>query len=248
MKVIIVKNYDEMSKEAAKIVSDQIEKNSKSVIGLATGGTPEGMYKELINKRLSWKDVTTFNLDEYVGIPKEHPLSYYTYMYENLFNHIDIKHENVFIPNGNGDINKNGKEYDELIQKHNGVDLQVLGIGENAHIAFNEPGSSFTAGTREVELTESTINANARYFASKDEVPKTAISMGIGTLMKAKKIILLASGTKKMFAIKDTIEGPITEKVPGSILQKHPDVTIIIDEDAAKALESRMHLACACEE
>lgn len=240
MEVIIVKNHEEMSKVAAQFFKDQIKKDAKSVLGLATGGTPERMYELLIraNKsgEISFKDVKTFNLDEYIGIPREHEMSYYTYMNENLFNHIDINKENTSVPNGNGDIAKNGKEYDEKIAKLGGIDLQVLGIGENAHIAFNEPGAKENEGTHEVKLTESTISANSRYFASKDDVPKTAITMGIGSILKAKKIILIASGAKKANAIRSTVEGTISELAPSSFLQKHPDVTIIVDEEAGKLL------------
>lgn len=251
MKLIVVKNYEEMSKRAADIFNEQINKKPDSILGLATGGTPEGMYQELAkaNKagKADWSKVITFNLDEYIGIPKDHAMSYYTFMNEHLFNFININKANTHIPSGNGDIEKNGKEYDALIDKMGGIDLQILGIGENAHIAFNEPGSKGDAGTREVQLTESTINANSRYFASKDEVPKTAITMGIGSILKAKKIVLLASGSKKAPAIRDTFEGPITEAVPSSFLQKHRDVTIICDEEAAAMLSHRTHLACACD-
>lgn len=240
MEVIIVKDHEEMSKVAAQFFKDQIRKNAKSILGLATGGTPERMYELLISAyksgEISFKDVKTFNLDEYIGIPREHEMSYYTYMNENLFNHIDINKENTSVPNGNGDIAKNGKEYDEKIAKLGGIDLQVLGIGENAHIAFNEPGAKENEGTHEVKLTESTISANSRYFASKDDVPKTAITMGIGSILKAKKIILIASGAKKANAIRSTVEGTISELAPSSFLQKHPDVTIIVDEEAGKLL------------
>lgn len=240
MEVIIVKDHEEMSKVAAQFFKDQIKKDAKSVLGLATGGTPERMYELLISANksgeISFKDVKTFNLDEYIGIPREHEMSYYTYMNENLFNHIDINKENTSVPNGNGDIAKNGKEYDEKIAKLGGIDLQVLGIGENAHIAFNEPGAKENEGTHEVKLTESTISANSRYFASKDDVPKTAITMGIGSILKAKKIILIASGAKKANAIRSTVEGTISELAPSSFLQKHPDVTIIVDEEAGKLL------------
>lgn len=241
MEVIIVKDHEEMSKVAAQFFKNQIKKKANSILGLATGGTPERMYELLIDANksgdISFKDIKTFNLDEYIGIPREHAMSYFTYMNENLFNHIDIKKENTSVPNGNGDIEKNGKEYDEKISKLGGIDLQVLGIGENAHIAFNEPGAKENEGTHEVKLTESTINANSRYFASKDEVPKTAITMGIGSILKAKKIILIASGSKKANAIRSTVEGSISELVPSSFLQKHQDVTIIVDEEAGKLLK-----------
>lgn len=251
MKLIVVKNYKEMSARAAQFFNEQIKNKPNSILGLATGGTPEGMYARLIdaNKKheTDWSRITTFNLDEYIGIPQTHEMSYFTYMNEKLFNHVNIDKVNTHIPNGNGDIAKNGKEYDALIERMGGIDLQVLGIGENAHIAFNEPGSAGNAGTREVKLTDSTISANSRYFASKNDVPKTAITMGIGSIMKAKKIILLASGSKKAFAIKDTFEAEVSDKVPSSFLQNHSDVTVICDEEAAAMLSHRTHLACACD-
>ena len=240
MKLIIVENHEEMSQKAAEMFIEQINKKPNSVLGLATGGTPERMYELLIesnkNKQTDWSKVTTFNLDEYIGIDKNHEMSYFTYMHKKLFNHININSNNVHLPSGNGDIERNGKEYDKNIESAGGIDLQVLGIGENAHIAFNEPGSSGNAGTGEVQLTESTINANSRYFTSKDEVPKTAISMGIGSILKAKKIILLASGSKKAQAIKDTFDFKNDKRVPSSFLHGHNDVTIIVDREAAKLL------------
>lgn len=247
MKLITVKNYDEMSKVAADIIADQVNKKPNSVLGLATGGTPEGMYALLAKMPIDWNSIKTFNLDEYIGIPSEHEMSYRTYMNNNLFNKIDINITNTFVPSGQGDIEKNGIEYDRMIDEEGGIDLQVLGIGENAHIAFNEPGSDPKAGTREVKLTDETIQANSRYFASKDDVPKTAISMGIASILKAKKIILLASGPKKAEAIRLTIEGEISKDVPSSFLRNHPDVTIIADEAATKTLSENAALACACD-
>lgn len=241
MKVIIVKDHEEMSALAAKMINEQINAKPNSVLGLATGGTPERTYELLIKankeKQTDWSKITTFNLDEYIGIPKTHPMSYFTYMHENLFNHVNIDLSKVNIPSGEGDITKNGVEYDAKIGAEGGIDLQILGIGENAHIAFNEPGSKETDHTREVKLTESTISANSRYFASANDVPKTAITMGIGSIMKAKKIILLASGDKKAHAIRSTVEGSISELVPSSFLQKHQDTTLIVDEAAGKLLK-----------
>lgn len=242
MKIIITKDYDEMSKVAANIFEEQIKMKPNSVLGLATGGTPEEMYKILVesNKNgLSWENVRTFNLDEYIGIPKNHEMSYHTYMQEKLLKYVDIKKDNINIPKGEGNIEENSKNYDDKILKSGGIDLQVLGIGENAHIAFNEPGSSGTSGTREVSLTKSTIDANSRYFAKSEDVPRKAISMGIGSILKAKKIILLASGIKKAKAIKDTIEGKVTKDVPSSFLQNHKNVTLIIDKDAASLLTNK---------
>ncbi len=241
MKVIIVKDHEQMSQEAAKIINQQIIAKPNSVLGLATGGTPERTYEILIeanqNKITDWSKVSTFNLDEYIGIPKTHQMSYFTYMHKKLFNKVNIDLANVNIPAGEGDIKENGIDYDKKIAAAGGIDLQVLGIGQNAHIAFNEPGSKEHGGTGEVNLTESTILANSRYFASASEVPKTAITMGIGSIMKAKKIILLASGDQKAYAIRSTVEGSISELVPSSFLQRHSDVTIIVDESAAKLLK-----------
>ena len=241
MQIIITKNYEEMSRVAADLLNIQIKNKPNSVLGLATGGTPERMYDLLIaeNKNLSWKSVTTFNLDEYIGISAKHKMSYHTYMKQKLFDHIDVKLENTHIPNGEGNIQKNATKYDKDIYQTGGIDLQILGIGENGHIAFNEPGSLETSGTGEVNLTESTINANSRYFDKKDDVPKKAITMGIGSILKAKKIILLASGKNKAQAIKNTIEGKVTRDVPASFLQNHPDVTLIADESAASLLKNK---------
>lgn len=247
MKLVVVKNYEEMSRVAAGMVIEQVKSKPNSILGLATGGTPEGMYANVAKANLNWDKVTTFNLDEYIGIPEDHEMSYRTYMNENLFNKIGIDLKHTHVPSGNGDIAMNGINYDNAIDRAGGIDLQILGIGENAHIAFNEPGSDPKAGTREVKLTNETIEANSRYFASKDDVPKTAISMGIASIMKAKKIILLASGPKKAEAIRLTIEGEISKDVPSSFLRNHPDVTIIADEAATKTLSENAAFACACD-
>lgn len=238
MKVIVEKNYEELSKTAANIIKDEIAKKPNLVLGLATGSTPEGMYRELIRlhkeEGLDFSQVTTFNLDEYVGIDKDHPNSYHYYMKTTLFDHINIDPNNTFIPDGKAENpEKYCKEYDRLIEEKGGIDLQVLGIGENGHIAFNEPDEALNVGTSVVNLTESTIQANSRFFDSIDQVPKTAMTMGIGSIMKAKKIILLANGKKKANAIKELLkQDKITTKLPASILLLHPDVTVIVDEEA----------------
>ncbi len=236
MKIEIVKNHAEMSKRAAEIIANKVLENNKAILGLATGGTPEDTYKLLIDKKLDWTNITTFNLDEYSNIEETHEMSYRFYMNKNLFNHININKDNTHVPSGMADASIEGPKYDELIKNAGGIDLQLLGLGQNAHIGFNEPGSLENGGTAQVDLTESTINANARYFNSADEVPKTAISMGIGSIMKAKEILLIASGESKAQAIKDLIEGDITTDVPASFLQKHANATILIDEAAAKLL------------
>lgn len=241
MRIIVTKSYEEMSAAAARIVAGQVYVNPKSILGLATGSTPVGMYKELIRKHkedgLDFSEVISFNLDEYIGLAESNEQSYHYFMDENLFNHVNIKHENTHVPNGNAkDIDAEGKAYDAAIEAKGGIDLQVLGIGNNAHIGFNEPDSKFAAITQKVKLAEGTIKANARFFATIDEVPKFAISMGIGTIMRAKKIVLLASGKNKAQAIYNTLYGPISPEIPSSILQLHKDVVIVVDEEAAELL------------
>lgn len=238
MKVIVEKNYDDMSKTAANIMKKEIEKDPNIVLGLATGSTPEGMYKELIRlhkqEGLDFSNVTTFNLDEYVGIDEGHPNSYHYFMKYILFNHINISVENTYVPNGKTENLENYcKQYDKLIEEKGGIDLQILGIGKNGHIAFNEPDEELSVGTSIVNLTESTIEANSRFFDSIDEVPKTAITMGIGSIMKAKNIILLASGKNKAKVIKELLKADkLTTQLPASMLLLHPNVTIIVDEEA----------------
>lgn len=240
MKVIVKKDYESMSKEAANIIKDEMVKNPNIVLGLATGSTPVGMYNELIRlhkeEGLDFSNVTTFNLDEYVGIDEEHPNSYHYFMKDVLFNHININMENTFVPDGKADDPESYcKEYDRLIEEKGGIDIQILGIGENGHIAFNEPDEKLNVGTSIVDLTQSTIKANSRFFDSIDEVPKTAITMGIGSIMKAKKIILLANGKKKAKVIKELLKGDkITTDLPASMLLLHPNVTVIVDEEAYK--------------
>ncbi|AEM78550.1 MULTISPECIES: glucosamine-6-phosphate deaminase [Thermoanaerobacter] len=241
MKVIITVNYDEMSKKAAEIVKKQIKEKHNTVLGLATGSTPLGMYKHLIEmyKRgeIDFSNVITFNLDEYIGLSPDHPQSYHYFMFHNFFNHINIKKENVHIPNGIAeDLEEECRKYEEEIEKAGGIDLQILGIGVNGHIGFNEPEESIETKTHVVTLTEDTINANKRFFKSAEEVPRKAITMGLGSIMKAKKIVLLASGKNKAEAIKETIKGQLTTKVPATVLALHPDVIIIIDKEAASLI------------
>lgn len=238
MKLIVKKDYNDMSLLAAEIIKENIEKKPNLVLGLATGGTPEGMYKQLIGfhreEGLDFSNVTTFNLDEYVGIDENHPNSYSYFMKDILFDHININMENTFIPNGRAeDLDDYCKEYDNLIEDKGDIDIQILGIGENGHIAFNEPDKELNIGTSVVDLTQTTIKSNSRFFESIDEVPKTAITMGIGSIMKAKKIILLASGKSKLNIIKKLLNSDkLTTQLPASMLLLHPDVTIIVDEEA----------------
>ena len=243
MKVIIVKDHAEMSKKAAEFIANQIKTKSNSVLGLATGSTPEQTYANLIkmNKdgEISFKDITTFNLDEYIGLQETHELSYRFYMNNQLFNHVDIDKSRTFVPSGLGNIKENAEAFENKMKELGPIDLQLLGLGQNAHIGFNEPGSPEHGRTDEVELTKSTIEANARFFNSADEVPKTAISMGIGTIMDAKAILLLASGPAKAQAVRDMVEGNITTDVPASFLQNHKNTTIIIDEKAASMLKNK---------
>lgn len=239
MKIIVEKNYDALSKKAAEIIKGEIDKKPDIILGLATGSTPVGTYKELIRmhkeENLDFSETITFNLDEYVGLSPEHINSYHVYMKENFFKHINIKEENTYIPDGEAeDVDEYCKAYDEKIEKLGGIDLQILGIGENGHIAFNEPEEKLTIGTHVTELTESTIKANSRFFDSIEEVPKTAITMGLGSIMKAKKIILLASGKNKASVIKELLkEEYITTSIPATMLLLHPNVTVILDEEAA---------------
>lgn len=241
MKVIVTKNYDELSKVAAKEMANVVKNNPKAILGLATGGSPIGMYKELIrmNKdgEVDFSKVTTVNLDEYVGLSGEHPQSYRYFMNDNLFNHINIDKNNTYVPNGLAEnIEEECKNYDEKIAKLGGTDVQLLGIGNNGHIAFNEPDEDLVAGTHLTGLTQDTIEANARFFDSIDEVPKTAITMGLGGIMKSKKIIVIASGESKAEAVKAMVKGKINTNMPASMLQMHRDVVLIVDEAAAKLL------------
>lgn len=241
MKVIITKNYDELSKKAAEIMAEQINSNKKSVLGLATGGSPVGMYKEIIkmNKegKVDFSEVKTVNLDEYLGLSGEHPQSYRYFMNENLFNHVNIDENNTSVPNGLAeDVKEEEKRYDAKIEELGGTDLQLLGIGSNGHIAFNEPASELVFGTHLTDLTEETINANARFFDSVDDVPTKAFTMGLGGIMQAKKILVIASGEDKAEAVRGMIKGNISTMMPASMLQMHRDVTVVIDEAAAKLL------------
>ncbi len=241
MKVIVEKNYDELSKRAANILEKEIRNKPDIVLGLATGSTPIGTYNELIKAHkeygLDFSKVKTFNLDEYVGLDGEHLNSYRYFMNEKLFDHININKENTYIPNGRvKNLDDYCKEYDNDIDRAGGIDIQILGIGTNGHIAFNEPADRLSVGTSIVNLTESTIKDNSRFFDSMDEVPKTAITMGIGSILKAKKIILLASGKSKAPVMKKLLEeNMVTTQLPASFLLLHPDVTIIVDEDAYSA-------------
>lgn len=241
IKIIIVDNYDQMSKKAAAMIEAQVLLKRNSVLGLATGSTPEGMYQELVKKyqenEVDFQDVTTFNLDEYYPIAPDNPQSYAYYMHENFFKHVNVREHYQNIPSGsNTNVEETCQVYDRAIEASGNIDLQILGIGTNGHIGFNEPDVKFEAGTHLVELDEETIEANARFFDNIDDVPEQALSMGIRNIMHSKKIILMASGQNKAKAIRAMLKGPVTPELPASILQLHQDVTLIIDEAAAGEL------------
>ncbi len=240
MKVIITENYEEMSQKAAEIIIDIVKNNPSAVLGLATGSSPIGAYQAMAKDHrengTSYKGVTTVNLDEYVGLTPDHDQSYAYFMYENLFKHIDIDLANTNLPRGSAaDLEKECDRYNALLETYK-QDVQVLGLGSNGHIAFNEPGTPFASVTRKVSLTESTIKDNSRLFNSIDEVPRFALSMGIKNIMNAKSIVMVVSGKNKAKAVKGMVKGEITESLPASVLQLHPCVTIICDKDAASEL------------
>lgn len=238
MKLFVEKNYDALSQRASRILIEEIRKKKDIVLGLATGSTPIGTYKELIKAHvengLDFSKVKSFNLDEYIGLDGNHPSSYRYFMDEELFNHINIDKSNTYVPNGRAEnLEQYCKEYDKLIEDCGGIDIQVLGIGTNGHIAFIEPAEELVTCTSVVKLKENTIKDNSRFFKSIDEVPCTAISMGICSILKAKKIILLASGKNKAEAMAKILNNEIiSTHIPASLLRLHPDVTIIVDEEA----------------
>ncbi|GMG62174.1 glucosamine-6-phosphate deaminase [Tetragenococcus halophilus] len=233
MDVIRVKNADEGGKKAFEIIKDGIA-NGADTFGLATGSTPETMYSYMIESDMDFSDKVSVNLDEYVGLDGNNEQSYRYFMDQHLFNHKPFK--KTYVPNGKAqDLDAECQRYDDIIAA-NPIDIQVLGIGQNGHIGFNEPGTSFEATTHVVELTESTVNANKRYFDKVEDVPTRALTMGIQSIMKSKKIILMAFGAAKADAVKGMIDGKVTEDLPASVLQKHDDVVVIIDEDAASKL------------
>ena len=240
MKLYKVKNYDELSRKAASVIAAQIINKPDSVLGLATGSSPVGTYQNLVKRyqegELDFSEIKTANLDEYKGLTMENDQSYYYFMYSNLLRHVNIDMKNTNIPNGMAeDAKAECQRYEAVIKGLGGVDLQLLGLGHDGHIGFNEPDDHFVAQTHCVDLTEMTIEANKRFFASADEVPKQAFTMGIGTIMRAKKILMIVSGADKAEILKKSLYGPVTPQVPASILQFHPDVTVIADEAALSA-------------
>ncbi|XYQ03619.1 glucosamine-6-phosphate deaminase [Bacillus safensis] len=237
MNIIEFESKDQLGKEAAAIIARTIATKPDAVLGLATGGTPIETYKELIQlhqaRQLSFKQTKTINLDEYAGLDPEHENSYMTYMKRHLFDHIDLPQDQYFLPNGNAaHLEKECLRYDQLIEDVGGIDLQLLGIGQNGHIGFNEPGTPFNSKTHVVQLDENTRQANARYFSSIDEVPTHAITMGIASILSSKKILLLASGKSKAKVIQYLEQAEIHPDFPASALKLHEDVTVLIDRDA----------------
>ena len=237
MKIYKAKDYKDMSRKAANIISAQVIMKPNCVLGLATGSTPIGTYDQLVewyNKGdLDFSEVTTVNLDEFMGLPRTNDQSYYYFMHQHLFDRVNIDPERTNVPNGmEPDAEKECGRYEELIRSLGGVDLQLLGLGHNGHIGFNEPGEAFEKETHCVDLTESTIEANKRFFASADDVPKQAYTMGIKTIMQAKKILIVVNGENKADIVERAFFGPVTPEVPASILQLHNDVTLVGDEAA----------------
>ena len=232
-KIIRVKDAEEGGKKAFELIKEGIE-NGAQVLGLATGSTPETLYQEMVKSDVDFSHCVSINLDEYIGLSDDNDQSYRYFMNSHLFN--DKPFKATYVPNGQAeDLEAECRHYEEILANHP-IDIQILGIGENAHIGFNEPGTPFDTPTQVVELTESTINANKRNFEKIEDVPTTAISMGIGSIMKSKKVILIAYGEAKAEAIANTINGDMTTDVPASVLQNHPDVTVIVDEEASKRL------------
>ena len=237
MQIYRAKDYEDMSRKAANIIASQVVLKPDCVLGLATGSTPIGAYKNLVEKYeqgdLDFSQVTTVNLDEYKGLPRENDQSYYYFMHDNLFDHVNVKPENTHLPDGTKeDSDEECARYEELIRTLGGQDLQLLGLGHNGHIGFNEPDAILEKATHCVDLQESTIEANKRFFASADDVPKQAYTMGIGTIMQAKKILVVVSGEDKADTVAKAFFGPVTPEVPASILQFHKDVILVADEAA----------------
>ena len=242
MKIYVTEDYQSMSRKAANILSAQVILNPTCVLGLATGSSPVGMYKQLIEwyKRgdVDFSEVRTVNLDEYVGLAPDHDQSYRYFMQTNFFDHINIKPENTNLPNGQAaDLAAECKRYNQVIHSQGGIDMQLLGMGHNGHIGFNEPGDTFDLETHVVDLTERTIEANARFFATPNEVPRQALTMGIKTIMQARRILVVVSGEDKADAVKAALTGPVTPKVPASILQLHPNVMLVADKAAMSKVQ-----------
>lgn len=237
MEFVIARDYEEMSRKAADVIAAQIAEDPHCVLGLATGSTPEGLYAKLVEDceagKVDFSQVTTYNLDEYRGLEHDHDQSYHYFMNKHLFGKVNIDIAATHVPDGsNPDAEAACEDYERIIDEAGGIDLQLLGLGHNGHIGFNEPCQEFPKVTHCVDLTESTIQANSRLFDSIDDVPRQAYTMGIGTIMRARKVLVVASGDGKAEIVRKAFFGPVTPEVPASILQFHPDVTVIVDEAA----------------
>ncbi len=246
MRIIKVKDYNELSARTAGILAAQINIKPDSVLGLATGGSPVGAYEKLVEMyqrgEVDFSGITTINLDEYRGISKEHEQSYRNFMEENLFRHVNVKTENTYVPDGeNPNAEEVCKNYDAIIERSGGIDLQLLGIGLDGHIGFNEPGDFFEPDTHCTDLTASTIEANKRFFERREDVPKQAYTMGIRPIMQAKKVLMIANGKGKAEILKKAFCGKVTPEIPASVLQLHPDFTLVADEEALSAIEGAEH-------
>ena len=245
MQIIVATDYEDMSRKAADVIASQVKNKPDSILGLATGSTPIGLYAELVKDckegMVSFAEVESFNLDEYRGLEGTHDQSYRYFMNTNLFDHVDIDKSRTHVPDGsNPDADAACAEYEKAIAASGGVDLQLLGLGHNGHVGFNEPADHFPVDTHVVDLTESTINANSRLFVSIDDVPRQAYTMGIGTIMKANAILVVANGTDKAQIVADAFTGPVVPQVPASILQLHPRVTVIVDAEAGSIIKDRL--------
>ena len=241
MNIHVFASGEQLDEACANLIGGLIRVKPRAVLGLATGGTPLGIYRRLIRDfkegLISFRQVTTFNLDEYVDLPEEHPESYHAYMRRHLFDHIDLPSSRAHLPNGNAvDLEAECRRYDALIEEAAGIDLQLLGIGHNGHIGFNEPNRELISGTHVVQLAQETRRANARFFNSVEEVPKQAITMGVGTILKARTIVLIAKGADKADILRRALEGPITTECPASLLQTHPRLVVLLDRAAAAKL------------
>lgn len=244
MEVIIQRDYEQMSRAAAQIVVEVLNTKPNAVLGMATGSTPLGLYQELVRlhkeEQLDFSRVTTFNLDEYVGLPVNHPQSYHYFMHEHFFRHVNIPPDSINIPSGTtSNYPAFCQWYEQRIEECGGIDLQILGIGSDGHIAFNEPTSSLSSRTRLKTLSEQTIDDNARFFEDRESVPIYAITMGVGTILDARKLVLVASGKAKAEAIAQAVEGPVTSMITASAIQLHQDATVIVDGEAATGLKMR---------
>jgi glucosamine-6-phosphate deaminase len=242
MNILKFASQDKLNEAGAGIIAGLVQTNPRAVLGLATGGTPVGIYKDLVESHkagmVSFKSVTTFNLDEYVGIPEDHPESYHNYMNEHLFQHIDANPDKIYIPNGNAaDLEQECARYNALLDEAKQMDLQLLGLGHNGHIGFNEPDHALMSGTHIVKLKAETRSANARFFDSIDQVPTHALTMGVGTILKAKMILLVVRGADKAEIVHRALTGPITTECPASLLQTHPHVVVLLDSESGRLFE-----------